>query len=129
MKKEGIEIKHIKSSQSFEKPKKHFTSSKTLLKSVTLNKKQSKRESEIHKNKTDIYLILNGKGTLYYGEGIKNSTRIEKDEIRGNEIKNCKKTSLQPQSLVKIPCGVAHRVEAKTDTMLILILKIMKQKE
>lgn len=91
-----LKVEQLKSSHPFEEPVKHFSSSRISLKSVTLERKKSKRESEIHKNKTDIYIVLRGRGKLYYGEKIQNYTIEEADEIRGEKIKNYDTVPINP---------------------------------
>lgn len=80
-------------------------------------------EPEIHKAYTDVYIVIEGKGTLYTGEKLKSAIEISANEFRGKEIEDAEQDELCRNSIVVIPPGIAHKLDVK-EKMKLIVLKI-----
>ncbi len=80
---------------------------------------------EWHENETDIYYIVEGKGTLITGGTIEGGKTTAPGQVRGTSIRGGQTQRLSQGDSVVIPKGTPHWVSAVEGTFRFFVVKVL----
>ena len=82
-------------------------------------------EAEIHTRFADLFIILEGKGTMVTGGTIVDAKETKPGEIRGSRIEGGTPHEMRQGSIMHIPAGLPHWIQVPSDsTFSAVVLKI-----
>lgn len=86
--------------------------------------------AEMHEQFTDIFIVLDGHGTLVTGGKIETTEQVGSGEIRGSAITGGSKQELRAGDLVHVAAGIPHQVLlAGDDTLSCVLVKIRESEQ
>ncbi len=80
--------------------------------------------AEVHQSAADIWLVLAGTGKFILGGKLVNQKEIKPGEFTGDSITNGQAKSVGPGSIIDIPSGVPHQIDARGSRLELLIVKV-----
>lgn len=86
--------------------------------------------AEIHEKLADIFIVLDGHGTLVTGGTIEKKEQVASGEIRGSAITGGSKQELRAGDLVHVDAGIPHQILLSGDnTLSCIVVKIRKSEQ
>jgi mannose-6-phosphate isomerase-like protein (cupin superfamily) len=66
-------------------------------------------QAEMHKNKTDLFVIEEGSATLLYGGTLRDAHSTQPNEVRGTAVEGGESKKVGPGDIVRIPPNTPHQ--------------------
>ena len=84
--------------------------------------------AESHTYEDDIYIVKEGEADLYLGGEIFGSKEVTDGQLRGtNLVGDITKQRIYPGDMVFIPATTPHMLDARNDTIKLVVVKIIKK--
>ncbi|MBI4160526.1 MAG: hypothetical protein HY506_01305 [Candidatus Yanofskybacteria bacterium] len=80
--------------------------------------------AEVHQGAADIWLVLAGQGKFILGGQLINQKEIKPGEFTGDSIVNGQVERVGPGSIIDIPSGVPHQIDARGSRLELIIVKV-----
>jgi len=86
--------------------------------------------AEIHEQFADIFLVLEGHGTMVTGGNVIGAKAVGPGEIRGEKVEGGKEQELRRGELIHIPAGTPHQmIVAGDESVSCLVFKVRESGE
>ncbi len=97
--------------------------------SVNVVRRTAPSLAEVHKDWTDVWYVMSGKGTLVTGGSLTGTTQPNPGETRGTDVSGGTTRQIGPGDVLRIPNGVPHWI-SKIDSPEIeyLVVKVLTAK-
>lgn len=85
--------------------------------------------AEVHRQVTDIWYVIDGRGTIVTGGSLTNVTESTPGEVRGHSISGGKERQIGKGDVLKIPNGVPHWIsKVEGSEIVYMVVKVTSAK-